>query len=332
LPVNQTKEVMLEINCLLCHKFSGVEISSYITDLLDEQEYVIVPGLGAFISSYRPAKFSDDKNTLLPPSRSLSFNPELKTNDGLLIRYIAQQLKITSQQASRLIEKFSGDVMVQLELGEEVFIGSIGSLALKHGELQFNPGELSKENSESFGLQPLSVSDNAPAADKKEAGSVVEERKKPFSFWIWTGSFLLILLIALSLYFIFYSEHQTIKQSEPAIPKDTSATQKPEPQISPDSTVIKQNETGPASKDSIIQRPGKELYYTIGGSFKSQQNANEYYEKMSLKGFQPIQLGLVGNFYLVALDTFNTAQGAFAAADQYARIYRKTDIWIYHPK
>jgi hypothetical protein len=41
---------------------------------------------------------------------------------------------------------------------------------------------------------------------------------------------------------------------------------------------------------------------------------------------------LVGNFYLVALDTFNTAQEAFDAADQYARIYRKTDIWIYHPK
>jgi nucleoid DNA-binding protein len=323
---------MLEINCLLCHKFCGVEISSYITDLLDEQEYVIVPGLGAFISSYRPAKFSDDKTTLLPPSRSLSFNPELKTNDGLLIRYIAQQLKIPSQQASRLMEKFSGDIMIQLEHGEEVYIGSIGSLTLEQGEIRFKPGELSKENSESFGLQPLSVSDYASAAEKKEAGPVVEVRKKPLSFWIWTGSFLLIILIALSLYFVFYSKHQTVKQSEPAITIDTTATQKPEPQISPDSTVINQNETWPASIDSTIQRPGKEWYYTIGGSFKSQQNANEYYEKMSLKGFHPIQLGLVGNFYLVALDSFNTAQGAFDAADQYARIYRKTEIWIYHPK
>jgi hypothetical protein len=332
LPVNQNKDVMLEINCLLCHKFSGVEISSYITDLLDEQEYVIVPGLGAFISSYKPAKFNDDKNTLLPPSRSLSFNPELKTNDGLLIKYIAQQQKITPTQASRVLEKFSGDVMVQLELGEEVFIGNIGSLTLKQGEIQFNPDELSKENAESFGLQPLTVSDFEPVSEKEEVTPNDTIEKKRFSRWIWIGSFLLIFLIVVSLYFAFIPKHHSLQQSISVIPKDTTTTIKPEPQISPDSTVFEQNEIKPVLKDTLTQHPRKELYYTIGGSFRSQQNANEYCEKMNLKGFHPIQLGLIGNFYLVALDTFNTAQRAFDAADQYARIYRKTDIWIYHSK
>jgi hypothetical protein len=223
-------------------------------------------------------------------------------------------------------------LMVQLELGEEVFIGNIGSLTLKQGELLFNPGESSYENSESFGLQPIAVSDYDSVSEKDKVTTTAEIRKNLFSRWLWTGSFLLFFLIALTLYFVFYTNNQTIKQSEPAIPKDTTENKKPEPQIFPDSIVFEQNEIKPASKDSIILHSGKELYYTIGGSFRSQQNANEFYEKMSQGGFHPIQLGLIGNFYLVALDTFNTAQEAFEAADQYVRIYRNTDIWIYHRK
>jgi nucleoid DNA-binding protein len=323
---------MMEIICLLCHKFSGVEISSYIADLLDEHEYVIIPGLGAFVSTSRPAKFSDDNSTLLPPSRTVSFNPELKIHDGVLTRYIANHQKITLKQASRVMEEFLGDVMVQLELGEEVFMGNIGSLTLKQGELLFNPGESSYENLESFGLQPIAVSDYDSVSKMDKVTTTAEIRKNPFSQWLWTGSFLLFFLIALTLYFVFYTNNQTIKQSEPAIPKDTTENKKPEPQIFPDSIVFEQNEIKPASKDSIILHSEKELYYTIGGSFRSQQNANEYYEKMRQGGFHPIQLGLIGNFYLVALDTFNTAQGAFEAADQYVRIYRNTDVWIYHRK
>jgi hypothetical protein len=309
-----------------------VDISLYIADLLDEHEYVIVPGLGAFISSYMPAKFNDDKKILLPPSRAVSFNPELKINDDLLTRYISQQKKITLTQASRVLEKFSGDIMYQLELGEEVIIGNIGSLTIKQGELLFNSGESSHENSESFGLLPITVPDYTSISEKEEVTPVDEERKKPFSRWIWIGSFLLFILIALTLYFTFFSTHQTITQSEPAYQKETSDSKIPEPLISPDSTVFVQNEIKPASKDSIILHPRKELYYSIGGSFRSQQNANEFYEKMSLKGFHPLQLGLIGSYYLVALDTFITAQEAFEAADQYAGIYLNTDVWVYHPK
>ena len=308
-----------------------MDISLYIADLLDEHEYVIVPGLGAFISLYRPAKFSDDKNTLLPPSRALTFNSELKINDGLLTRYIAQQQKITLTQASGVLEKFSGDVMYQLELGEEVFFGNIGSLTIKQGELLFIPCESSQENSESFGLQPLAVPDYTSKSEKEEVTPVDEERKKPFSIWIWIGLFLLFFIFALTLDFAFFSTRQTI-QSEPAIPKDTTDIKKPESLISPDSTVFEQNEMKPVSKDSIILHPRKELYYSIGGCFRFQQNANEFCEKMSLKGFHPLQLGLIGSYYLVALDTFNTAQEAFEAADHYAGIYRNTDVWVYHPK
>jgi hypothetical protein len=309
-----------------------MDIFLYIADLLDEHEYVIVPGLGAFISSYKPAKFNDDKNILLPPSRTLFFNPVLKINDGLLTRYISQQQRITLTQASRQLEKFTGDVMYQLELGKEVFIGNIGSLTQKQGELMFIPTESSVENSESFGLQPVAVSDYASILNKKTAIPVDEISKKRFSLWIWIGSLVLILLITLPLYFIFFANRKAVRQTEPVIQKDTLVNKKAVFPTSPDSAIFEQNEVKSVLKDSVTLQPKKELYYTIGGSFKSQQNANEYYEKMNLRGFHPIQLGLIGNFYLVALDTFNTAQEAFSAADHYARIYRKSDVWIYNPK
>jgi hypothetical protein len=309
-----------------------VDISIYITDLLDEHEYVIVPGLGAFISSSRPAEFRDNNNILLPPSRALSFNPELKINDGLLTRYIAQQQKITLMQASRMLEKFTGDVMYLLEAGEEVFFGNTGSLTLKQGQLIFNPAESSRENSESFGLQPVVLKDYLPKSGKKEETSVSEKSKKRYIRWIWIGSSLLFFLIALSMYFVFPTKRQTVKESKPAIQNEPLDTKKPGTVITPDSTVIEQNEIHSVLKDTLPRHPRKELYYTIGGSFRSQQNANEYFEKMNQKGFHPIQLGLIGNFYLVALDTFFTADDAFVAADQYSPVNRKTEIWVYHPK
>jgi hypothetical protein len=53
---------------------------------------------------------------------------------------------------------------------------------------------------------------------------------------------------------------------------------------------------------------------------------------MSELGYHPIQLGKAGDFYLVALDTFHTASEAFEAAEQYAPVLRKTEIWVYHIK
>jgi hypothetical protein len=309
-----------------------VEILSYISDLLDEHEYVVIPGLGALISSYRPAKFSEDNSTLLPPSRTVSFNPELKINDGLLARYIAQQKKITLTNAAAELERYTGDVLYRLEAGEEVLWDNIGSLILRQGQFTFNPAGSSQENSASYGLQPVVFSDFKTISEKKDEDPVQGKRKKRFSRWIWTGSILLFFLIALTFYFAFFTNHKTIEQSEPTIHKDTTENKKPEPQVSPDSTVFEQNEIKPASIDSLFLHPRAELYYTIAGSFRAQQNALEYYEKMRLKGFHPIQLGLIGNFYLVALDTFFTAKDAFDAADKYPTVNRKTEIWVFHPK
>jgi nucleoid DNA-binding protein len=309
-----------------------VDISFYIADLLDEHEYVIVPGLGAFIFSYRPAKFNEESSILLPPSRVLSFNPELKINDGLLTRYIAQQQKITLTQASRLLEKFTGDVMYQLELGEEIFLRNIGTLIVQQGKLMFNPAESSQINSESFGLQPVTFSDNPSMLENKEVITADNKRKNLFSRWIWIGSFLLFFLISFSLYFVFFTNHQLVTPPDPDIQNDSLDNKKPETGLTPDSTFFEQNEIKPALNDTLAQHPRKELYYTIGGSFRSPQNANEYFEKMSRKGFHPIQLGLIGNFYLVALDTFFTADDAFKAAVLYSPINRNTEIWVYHAK
>ena len=309
-----------------------MDISLYLADLLEEHEYVVVPGLGAFISSYSPAKFNDDRTVLLPPYRILSFNPELKINDGILTRYIAQQQKITLTQASRLLEKFTGDIMYQLESGHEIFFKNIGALINQQGKLMFNPAESSQIISESFGLQPLTFSENPSIPENKEVITADQKRKNLFSRWIWIGSFLLFFLIAFTLYFVFFSNHEPVKPRGPASQKDTLDNKKPETVLTPDSTIFEQNEIKPVLKDTLAQHPRKELYYTIGGSFRSQQNSNEYFDKMNKKGFHPIQLGLIGNFYLVALDTFFTADDAFKAADQYSRVNRMTEIWVYHPK
>lgn len=52
--------------------------------------------------------------------------------------------------------------------------------------------------------------------------------------------------------------------------------------------------------------PHTESYYTVGGSFKSPENADKFFNLLTAKGYHPVHLGLTGNFYLVAIDSFAT--------------------------
>jgi hypothetical protein len=317
-----------------------VNIPLYIADLLDDHEYVVVPGLGAFISSSCPAQFNDQKTILLPPSRSIYFNPDLKINDGLLTGNIAQKQKITLQQANHVLEQYTSEVMFQLDQGKEVVFDRIGALSMIDGALKFIADISSQENPESFGLNPVAVPELSQGSDLPKNILHDEKRHKKLTPWIWLGSFLLIAVACLSVFFILLDNKPKAPQTKQSIHQDTLKTIKPDTlqilkpviQNPADTGGIEQPEIQAIQKDSLLIHPGKELYYTIGGSFKSQQNANDYFDRMVLKGFNPIQLGLIGNFYLVALDSFSTANDAFKAANQYSLLFRNNGIWIYHAK
>jgi hypothetical protein len=313
-----------------------MDISFYLLELLDDQDYVVVPGLGAFLTSYHPSVFSKDESLLSPPSRMIAFYPEMKSNDGILAGIIAQYQKITLPQATRLLDKFTGDILYRTEKGEKVTIGLLGSLYMEDGELLFKPGSDSLQLPEAFGLSPVVIREDLKTTVQPDLFMKSENRRR-IPVWIAATAILVLAGIITALWLILSNK----KQKEPTLSQlPVNTTQPIQEVLTPvqSDTTDQQNaqaeslETDKGSVAPFHSHPRRDLYYTIGGSFRSESNALEYSNKMTGLGFHPIQLGKVGDFYLVALDTFHTASEAFEAADQYAPVLRKTEIWVYHIK
>jgi cell division septation protein DedD len=130
-----------------------MDISSYISELLFEHECVIVPGFGGFLAQYKPAYIHPTQHTIAPPAKSVSFNNQLRTNDGLLVNYIAQEEGITYTQANDRVETWVRVTTALLKKGEEVQLNKIGRLFTDiERHLQFEPNTSVNYLKSSFGL------------------------------------------------------------------------------------------------------------------------------------------------------------------------------------
>ncbi len=107
-----------------------IELARHIEWLLQDNECVIVPGLGGFIAHYTPAQRVDEENRFLPPMRIIGFNPQLKLNDGLLVQSYMAVHNVCFTDASRMLEKDVDKLLTILHECGKASIGNIGELFL----------------------------------------------------------------------------------------------------------------------------------------------------------------------------------------------------------
>lgn len=113
-----------------------MDLTSYITTLLSDNDTVIIPGFGAFISVYKPAVIKE--NEIIPPGKELRFFPEIKNNDNLLAMQIARSKKISYDDAFKRIERATAKIILQLDKGEKVVFGDLGEFSYdENGIIQF---------------------------------------------------------------------------------------------------------------------------------------------------------------------------------------------------
>ena len=103
-----------------------LNLSNFIYSLLLENDTVIIPGFGAFVSTYKPAVILE--NEIKPPSKEISFTQKIKNNDGMLAEIIARKAKISQSYAMKRIEKAHENMLYELDKGETVIIENIGTL------------------------------------------------------------------------------------------------------------------------------------------------------------------------------------------------------------
>ena len=116
------------------------ELLQYIKTLLIENECVIIPDFGGFITYYSPAQHLDEGHLFLPPYRTVGFNPLLQMNDGLLIQAYMQAHEVSYPVAQQMMETAVNELCDTLNKEGHIDIKGLGTLALNiENTLDFRP-------------------------------------------------------------------------------------------------------------------------------------------------------------------------------------------------
>lgn len=142
-----------------------IDIANHIEKLLFLHDALTIPSFGAF--SARPSSASADYagGTVAPPSKTLTFNENITTDDGLLVQDVAKMNGVSSEKARQTVQEFVDNIQEMLNRREIVTLPGIGRLYKNYVQkIQFLP-DAANFNAESFGLPPLQFS---PIARSRE--------------------------------------------------------------------------------------------------------------------------------------------------------------------
>ncbi len=159
--------------------FVKMGATGYIEELLYRYNCVVVPEFGAFLTQNKPAFIHRATNTISPPTKLISFNGQLSSNDGLLVSYMATAERLSYEEMLKNVLEEAKHWKQQLHKGERLGLDNIGELWLnREGKIQFQPAKKVNYLTSSFGLSSIITSSITREVLKEE---VVElEEKIPF--------------------------------------------------------------------------------------------------------------------------------------------------------
>ena len=270
-----------------------MQITTYINDLLYRYECVIIPGFGALLTQYQSAKIDGENKTFYPPSKTLSFNRQLQTNDGLLANYIASVEKCTYETSLQKLRNYTGKLSLQLSEGEFVSLSNIGDFHLnEENSVQFVPSSKQNFSTASFGLTSIVTSKVIREIDKESVEPLEEkapvylipERRVKKSYLKYAA----IALVAISI-----AGFSGMKLYEGEVQKYNFAEKQKansivENQIQ-EATFSFENPL-PILNITFKKQTGK--YHIIAGAFRVESNADKKIQQLRQKGFTPKLIGV----------------------------------------
>ncbi len=130
-----------------------MKLGNYISELLFQYDCVIVPDLGGFVANYKSATIQPIQNNFYPPSKGISFNKNLNSNDGLLVNFIVQKEGLTYATAYQKMEEVVTGINRELKAKKKVLLQEVGTLFLDSEQrIQFEPAATVNYLLDSYGL------------------------------------------------------------------------------------------------------------------------------------------------------------------------------------
>ena len=153
-------------------------LSRHIEYLLGAHDCVILPGWGAFLCRYVPARWDEGGSTILPPSREVCFNPSVSHNDGLLVSSVMRREGLSYDAALESVETEVASLRHQLSSDGEVALPGVGLFSLSEGETPiFTPHPVAGFFS-ALPTLPLRPVLEEARAEEEEANQVEEDKNQ----------------------------------------------------------------------------------------------------------------------------------------------------------
>ena len=285
-----------------------MKIEKYISGLLYRYQCVSIPGFGAFLSEWQSAQIAEGHNSFVPPRKVISFNSNIKTNDGLLANHIALQEKITYETALAKIqtqvvfwlEKLENKEVLTLENIGEVFLNSENNLVFKpntsvnylmdsFGLSGFNSPEIIRENQTQNTTETISVTQQVVATEILEEEVVENEtpviplvQSKPTTNWLKYAAAIAVFSTAGTYGYKMYYDY-TIDQKTILVEK---SVQEKVNQKLQEATFILPNPMAVVDLTFEEKSTTTNKYHVVAGAYRSEQNANKALEQLLSQGFE----------------------------------------------
>jgi hypothetical protein len=146
------------------------ELAHHIEILLLDNDCVVVPELGGFVTHYAPARRVDRGSIFLPPTRTIGFNPQLKMNDGLLVQSYMKKHNTSFPDATQLIKKEVEELVACLHEKRKAGLPNVGEIHYTpHNTYEFTPCN-PIATPHLFGLEPFEMK-QLSELDKKDSAT-----------------------------------------------------------------------------------------------------------------------------------------------------------------
>jgi nucleoid DNA-binding protein len=292
-------------------------INFHIAYLLTKHKQVIIPDFGAFVVSKREDSTSRRNFISHPENYSLTFDPEIIRDDGLLVHSIAKEKNVDYTEALRLVYEYVDSLVDDLRNGQIVQFPWVGKIHLSGDrKIVFTPAKNLSCNAASCGL----VNINFPYLNEFEEDESTRKRKKrckrPAFYLILTVTVLLLVLSAVFL----------ISKTLNSLPDSPSA-----------SDTLKVNLIKPAVVDFIKPINADSVkssseYLIIIAGFIKEKEAEVMLNYFVSKGLDKARIIRSDGKYRISIETFNNKEDALSFLDMIRKDGENPlfkDAWIY---
>ena len=291
-------------------------IEKHISDLLYRYQCVTVPGFGAFLTETVSAHVTGSASSFFPPKKVVSFNANVKNNDGLLANHVALQEKMSYELAVIKIGDVVNEWTYLLQNRNRVVLKNIGEISVNN-EMNwvFEPANTVNYLTDSFGLSSFVSPEITREVLKQEVEALEEkapiiftpERKKDYSYLKYAAIFVVMLGAGGFGYKTYYD--QQIETKTLAVQKKVQ--EKVQQQIQEATFVI----SAPVEAVELsVAAPVEEKmpYHLVAGAYRSEENANKAIAELKAAGFENAKMLSMNkhNLYPVVYGSFKNLNEA----------------------